>query len=296
MDENAENDGGGLSRQVKHNRRLKHKPKIENTGIVRLQIVKHIFLKMGWRKSYIEATLTMKDVPLLEVETNKDFINMCISAWYPKNAINMSFEYIFKACGLKHSTYRKVMRVIAPLFDTCYGTQHLYDIAMEYLVSSLSFTKDHMDRTIFIGADQPVNTWIQDNVYKWYCNLSINKPVTAIDIIAQLLQNMPIVQDQRYRMFYHATSWSSAHKIVTAGILHDNGRLCLDFGESRSFYLTPDINMALEWCTKNKTRWSNESCILMYYVSNNLHSITNKKYMHFEKPDKDWTNLVTLSR
>lgn len=297
---NTTNDGGGLaprsalkSHKPKPKPELKQTPKLKNNSIIRLHNIKLLFLKMGWQKSYIESTLTVRDASLLEVETDVHFIQTYIALWYPSDALNMTFENIFKVCGLNKRTREKVLRVVTPLFNTCYGTRHLYDIAMEYLVDSLTIGRT--SRPYCIGIEQPVNTWIHDDASQWFYNLShVNTKKTVNSMMAPILHSMPVPGYQKHKLFYHATSWTYASKIITEGVSHQRGRFCLDFGESPSFYLTPDIHMAIEWCTKNRTKWLDEACILIYNI--NLEAIPKKRYKHFDTTDKDWTQLVTLSR
>jgi len=258
---------------------------------MRLRNVKDMFNKMGWDKAYIDAEITTDDMQLLKYGSDTYFIEKRIESWYPENALNMSWNQIFKACGLKRNTIKIVIDVITPLFDTCYATHHLYDIATEYLVNSLMIHRNN--NPFYIGLENPVNTWIEDVQYKWYCNISHTNPKRPINSQMASILHKLLPKDQKYQLFFHATTWRYATDIIQ-NITHDKGRLCLDFGMSRSFYLTPNIHMAIEWCTKNKKSWFDETCILIYNI--NLATIKTQRHKVFTNADDEWTRLVTESR
>ena len=259
---------------------------------IRLLNVKDMFHKMGWHKSYIDAKITNDDIQLLKSGTDIYFIEKRIESWYPENAIDMTWNQIFKACGLKRHTIKIVIDVITPLLDTCYATHHLYDIATEYLVNSLMIQRNN--NPFYIGIENPVNTWIEDVKYKWYYNISHTNSKRHINSqMASILDKFLIPKDQKHQLFFHATTWRYASDIIQ-NITHDKGRLCLDFGMSRSFYLTPNIHIAIEWCAKNNKSWFGETCILIYNI--NLASIKTQLHKVFTNADDEWTQLVTDSR
>lgn len=93
------------------------------------------------------------------------------------------------------------------------------------------------------------------------------------------------------KYLYHATAWSYALDILENGIDHTRGRPCLDFGAKNAFYMTPQLDIALEYCQASSRRWMNECCILVFEIES-MH-LFDKVY---RDTTSDWKNNVKLSR
>jgi hypothetical protein len=96
------------------------------------------------------------------------------------------------------------------------------------------------------------------------------------------------------KVFFHATNLRSAIDIAEQGISHASGRKCMDFGILPSFYMTPDVSVAIEWCTVNKLRWQGEMCILVFIIP--TASSVALKTKEFDSNTSEWIDLVTSSR
>ena len=236
----------------------------DTTDILLVTSLQKIFIELGWKKSYIEKAIDTRDVQLLIVMSSEDFIKKCIQLWYPKDADNMEWYTIFKTCGLRKVTIDNLIDVITPLFNSCYGTNHLYDIAFEYLIGSLSHVKN--TNNFYIGLDQPTNTWLSNDSYKYFYNVTQLKPSKLVtSYFPSIINTIPIHNTQKHQLYFHATKWEYAKQIIEF-ISHSKGRECFDFGMTPSFYLTPNIYIAFEWCQKHSKHWNSEACILVYNI------------------------------
>lgn len=91
-------------------------------------------------------------------------------------------------------------------------------------------------------------------------------------------------------LLYHAASWSGALSIVKDGPLTTIGRKCLDFGMTPSFYMSLNIDIAVDMALKQKHRWHNELAIVIF------RPIKLDKEKIFASPDQEWKQLTGLSR
>jgi hypothetical protein len=134
-----------------------------------------------------------------------------------------------------------------------------------------------------------VDEWVDHPTLKriYNCSNTISLESQALDAIADL----PPTSGQS-TLFFHATNWQSAVNIATYGIDRTRGRRCLDFGIQPGFYLTPDINVGVQWCQTNASRWDKELCIMVFVVQKP--ALLNSKT--FKAANKEWQQLVSHSR
>ncbi len=93
---------------------------------------------------------------------------------------------------------------------------------------------------------------------------------------------------------FHCTCWKHAKSIIESGVKIFRGRECLDFGIYPGFYMTKDIDTALEWGEKRRNDWCHESAIVIFELSQS--QLKNLKVKVFENANRDWKHLVKHSR
>lgn len=91
---------------------------------------------------------------------------------------------------------------------------------------------------------------------------------------------------------FHATSWESAFRIWERGVNRERGRPCLDFGVSRSFYVTPELSVALEWAMKRRDAFASQPAIVVFAIQRPLPLLHHE----FTRADQAWTELTLSSR
>lgn len=102
---------------------------------MRRQEIRDLFIALGWKKKFIRARI--RRIP--PTYSNEKYIKKTVESWFPVNASDLSFTEIFRKCGLHENVIKDLLRVITPLYNTCYSTFHLYDIAMEYLFEKQNY-------------------------------------------------------------------------------------------------------------------------------------------------------------
>ena len=112
-------------------------------------------------------------------------------------------------------------------------------------------------------------------------------------LVVDMLLTLPPRED--VDVFYHATSWTSAVLLLNHGPNHNVGRQCMDFGVTGSFYLTPSVEIAEEWVSKNKRPWANEGAILVFFVPRSQKSKKFKTKV-FPSANDEWKRLTRASR
>ena len=92
---------------------------------------------------------------------------------------------------------------------------------------------------------------------------------------------------------YHVTSWRAINNIITDSIKLTEARDCLDFGQSPSFYLTPNADVAREYIFRVRKHTMNEAAVAIYAIPS-LDSMKN--LIRFSRPNKDWKTMIEYSR
>ena len=159
-----------------------------------------------------------------------------------------------------------------------YSTLHLVQIIIEYANGRF----DPISTNAFLYNPTVENKWFR-NANQELCFNAVEEQNAK-----ESINSLKVTSQQQ--MFYHATNWKNIQKIFRSGPNHKKGRFCLDFGIRQSFYVTPDINTAIEWASRNM--FNNEGGIIVFAL--NLSSLTRSNF--FPSPNDKWKTLVKNSR
>ena len=169
---------------------------------------------------------------------------------------------------------------------THYSTIHLIQIIIEYGYGNYNpITTD-----LFLYNKNVSNTWYKyktadNNIEYDYYNAE-----DYSDVIKAL--NEYQIDLHQFTLYYHTTCWSSLQEIILEGPDSRSGRQCLDFGRTPSFYVTPDIKTAINWCQKRKINFQSECGIIIFALPIKKYD----DYKIFEEATDEWKYLVKESR
>ena len=199
---------------------------------------------------------------------------------------NIDFEDLLYYIGLKKYMAKIYFNVIYKLLDTCYSDEQLLEIIAEFAIASGNSKTKSMP---FLYNVKVINQWYKMNGIQY---VNIEDVVNVDNLIMTLKQNIDF--KNTHQLLFHATSWDSSENIIKNGVKHEFGRECLDFGMVRSFYLTPNIDIAIEWCEKSSERWRNECCIIVFSIP--ISRPIKQKNKIFNTSNAEWQKNVKESR
>jgi hypothetical protein len=252
------------------------------------------FKIMGWRKSFIEKYRRENIDVVFEGEVDKYWLKCAIDKAYIENEnTSTSFQDLLYNIGLKKSVVNYLWNVvIEPIYDTCYSKEQLFHIAIEHVFGE---TKPLFGNKPYYLNLTKENEWYDHKESNGFM-MNYNGFAGIESIIRDLDYKRRDESQSSNDKFYlfHCTAWRHAKSIISGGVKFFRGRECLDFGIDPGFYMTKDIQVALEWGEKKKGDWSNEIAILIFELSHN--KLSNYKVKVFENANKEWKNLVRSSR
>lgn len=241
---------------------------------------------MGYRRGFIELKLQGHTGQVLENERLSDMIKMYVDMWMEESRAEPggTLEDVLYRAGLTKRKASQLKAIIEGL--PSYSRNQLLDIAIEC-------ARGQYDRITPVGQRHYVQTevideWSPHETFKQVFNASTTRSLKTNH--RRVLSSLP----DEGTLFYHATNWKSAANIVEHGIDHYRGRPCLDFGLKPGYYMTPDFQVAMQWCEKNSARWQRESCILVFNVRTG--ALRGRRHKAFKDAGGAWTELVTASR
>lgn len=172
--------------------------------------------------------------------------------------------------------------------DSSYTYQQLYEIGVDFLVKKEYKELLPQNATFFHRPDilekgiKYKNTKIYNIPYKCENNAEMR------NYLFQYLNKT----NNNVKYYYHTTNWRSCQNIFN-GVDHTKGRDCLDFGTRESFYLSPNLNLALRWGFNKEKIYKHEIGIVIFAVPQ---FPSRLKVKDFKTPTKEWENGVYLSR
>jgi hypothetical protein len=179
---------------------------------------------------------------------------------------------------------------------------HILEMVIQYALGE--FRPIGLPKQLFFVKEYIVDKWFEDDLETsskirrgipiWHCNCN-DSLLKTIDTMVSTLSTENQGQSS-ITWLYHATNWSSVVSILSTGPNFLSGRKCVDFGIGPSFYVTPDLNHALEWCGKRSRMWQNETAIIVFRFDTNEIKKKQLKYYRFETPNADWIRLTKSSR
>jgi hypothetical protein len=289
MEEPELDNGGGVAlntksssairKQSKQTRKMRHKRQFEN--------FKARLCELGWRKSFIDVHVDSLVGQDLDEQHEEILMETMAKEWvlmYHDTRNTSTMSTMLYDAGFTRKMANKLSEVIAPLRNTCYTCRQLLDIAIEYAVGRYDKVLPLAHAGYYVDTQEEV--WVPHAMFKYVYNAPILSRLSSIPT--------QHVRPQ-HKLFFHATNYRSALNILQYGISHSRGRPCLDFGIKSSFYMTPELSIAIAWCDANRVRWKGELCIMMFSIptSDSLQALSCKLY---EAASAEWVKLVTESR
>lgn len=263
-------DGGVFSYNLKVNKSINK---------IRKHSFKYIktFEEYGWRLVYIKKHIQTTDDDLSLV----DIVKTQLQYDYERLGASPLSVNVLYDLGFKKVRATEYFNIIKELINTSYSNEQLLDIIIEY--ANGDYSPIGIPGNKFLYKETTVNQYYKVNGYD-----CINLNSFADN---ELLKTTIEKNQAKFKFYFHATLWGGAENIMNKGIDHELGRWCLDFGMKPSFYLTPDWNVAIEWCKKCSDRWKSECCIIAFKIP-----LSKKIDKEYHNPTQDWQINVKESR
>jgi hypothetical protein len=239
----------------------------------------------GWSKSYLKKNLYNLDDDLLSGWPDELFQES-----YMKETATVDgslFTSLVKL-GIKSNQARETVRIVAPLEDSYYTDKQLLDFAIEYILGN--YAPIAAPNVSYFFHPDSLNTWIPFKK-KEIMNVSYSCTNTIVPTFRQHIQSM--FPSSRGNVFFHTTNWRGAQDIMNV-ISLIKGRICLDFGLDRAFYLSESVKDAIDWGVKHSGAWSNEVAILIFYIPYDFYKDFSYKDLTINHDEWNW--VVTSFR
>jgi hypothetical protein len=249
-----------------------------NQSISRLQSI-------GFRKPVLETRLKYLTDKHIDDFSINDVIIGLTNSWLKHNGdINETLENL----GLNKSVKEELGAVLKPLQDTYYSDYQLFNIGIDYLLDKYKPVRG--PKAKFFYRPHNIDTWF--NTQDGY-NI-INIPHQCDESLVEHVNdkiNIHYSESDGSTLYYHATSWGYANSILEYTDF-TKGSNCQDFGLTPGFYLSDDLEIALNWGVKKMKLFSKEIAIIVFRLPKNFERDFKYKYLQgFE-----WLDTVKKSR
>jgi hypothetical protein len=261
--------------------------------------VKSLFDEMvskGYSRKYLTKQFSkLRDIDLEQYYGEEEyFIKDAAMHFFEKNSnIKPSVEQFIQA-GFSEEAAQKGFKAIELMIDnSSYTYDQLYEMVVDYLVTNKYSAIESSKKNFFyhpdiIGQEIPYNNSRLFNIpYKF-----INKEQSKQTIYNYLSNILNKYNKNNTTFYFHTTNWDGCKNVIR-GVKHGEGRRCLDFGYLESFYLSPHLELAINWGFGKNYFFNNEVAIVIFAVSK---FPKNLKLMNYKSATKDWANNVFLSR
>jgi hypothetical protein len=252
--------------------------------------------ELGWRTDYLATTFPHMHDDLLSNWPDTLLIKNIFSKKIRQQDHRHTIKDSLQRIGLHDSVATKLAAILEPLQDTSYTHAQLLDIAIEYILGD--YEPITPPDTTHLFSPEIVNRWqtvnvIRDDVSKACIIYNIPYHCHTMRGLEQCTKALQALSnpDSPATYYFHATSWDGSTSILHH-VDHQKGRPCLDFGIHPGFYMSPDIMRGVEWCKKNKRRWSNETAIVIFKVPNQLPTHLQRKNLE----GAEWSEVTKEAR
>ncbi len=208
----------------------------------------------------------------------------------------LSFEENFNRNGVTDPKMIKVLNDIATNEVYTYTNSQIFDICISYARNPY---QEHTKKKRFLIETIPENEWTKVNdqvVYNTTIEQIMNvNLINLINLIKDIDKNVVITNamSPNRKIMYHVTNWRGINSIIENGIDLGKARECLDFGQSKSFYLAENESVAIEYVKKRRNWYKQEMAIAVFSVPP-IDSLPNAK--KFPGPNKEWKEFIKYSR
>jgi len=249
---------------------------------------KEKLVEFGWNPEYVNHTFRYLTDKLLQNWPHHVLIEELFRELIEEQGWKNTIHESLMGIGIRQDVAIKLETILEPLLDSSYTHEQLLDIAIEYILGN--YDPITSSNTRFLYSPEIINIWteieIKGKPYHVY-----NIPYYCNDNIAKKEIENNLIPLDGYQYYFHATSWKGSNQIMKR-IDRMNGRTCLDFGKRPGFYLATRIEDSVEWCIKNKERWSKEISILVFRIPKELPSTIVIKHLEGD----EWTAITKESR
>lgn len=230
-----------------------------------------------WKKRFLQETMnnisTAKWKILRMNYTREEIVKLIVDGTKDTTG---SFTEAMKSIGLTRAAifrFKKLMKS----FENDYTLDHLLELIVEYAFGK--YKQIYLPKEKFYYKHPKDTVFGEDDLF--HMNVDYDG-VSEKQIRADF--QCP------KQVFYHCTNSSAAIHIMSHGPASSMGRKCLDFGITPSFYMTPDLDTALEWGKKSSKFWGGEVTIIVFSLDKTVLS----KYKDLS--GSEWELLVKSSR
>ena len=238
------------------------------------EVAKDLY-KFGFKKQYVKYLINEFSDKIWSCYNKDAYLSVHHVVDDLVKTIDTDIDFVLQNMRAK---YRDKYRVITRDIKDHYNTWQLVQIIIEYANGRF----DPISTKAFLYNPTIENEWFRNEnqvlCYNATTTYSIIKSIKTLQI------------DPKHQLFYHATNWKNVEGIIEEGPVHSIGRTCLDFGNMGSFYLTPDVNLAIKWASREC--FNNEGALVVFSL--NVEDLTNS--IIFETPNDKWKTLVKESR
>lgn len=264
-----------------------------------LNVICDKFKEIGWKKKYIDRYRERFTDFDFEDERDDYWMEQELTSHYEGYVANQPESFINILCrgGFKKRVAEKLWAdIIEPIYDTCYTTEQLYDIAIDYVLGK---TNPIQTKSAYYLKLAKENEWtltqVQEGTKSIYYGHVIN--INQTDNVSEKVNKLKEIRDAKANevlYLFHCTSWTFAKNIIEYGVSSSVGRQCLDFGIRQGFYTTENIQMAIEWGEKQRKYWKGQVAIVIFEID--AKKLKKYKTKYFNSTTNEWKQLVTHSR
>lgn len=250
--------------------------------------LKETLISLGWNPDDVYHMFRNLTDKLLQNWPHSVFIQQLFGEMIDTQGWKHTIHESLVGIGMREDVAMNMEIILKPLLDSSYTHEQVLNIAIEYLLGKYEPTSQvhaqFLYHTDIIGEWSDIK--IKENTYQMY---NIPYYCTQPNGKKEIQKNLPFSNEFTY--YYHATSWRSSTHIMDA-IDRSHGRTCLDFGKRSGFYLATSLEDSIDWCNKNRFRWSNETCILIFRIPNELPHTVKQKHLEGD----EWVAITKESR
>lgn len=247
------------------------------------------FIKLGWTKKFIATKFNHLTDKLLEDWTDDIFIIEYINYLLENTDLEPSLLDNLYKIGLSKKVAKNLDLLFGPLTNTCYTHIQLVILAVEHLLGKNDPITDSTTTHYF--KPNLTDIWFNINDIK---PKIINISQRCTKNISEYIQNIIDIQfpkESFSKLYFHTTSWSGCISILD-GIERFNSRICLDFGQTPGFYMSPALADSLEWGEKNNKNKFNEIALIIF----SLPKIFPESLIYKHLKGEEWISVTQKSR
>jgi hypothetical protein len=249
-------------------------------------------ISYGWRDDYVLSMFGRLHDDMIVNWPHPLLIQKLFERLIEKEGFHDTIQRSLQHIGLREEIAIQLEVILLPLLDSSYTDIQVVTIGIEYLLGNYDpITSEEVTHPI---ESSTVHNWITyTHESKTIMIYNVPFPCNAEKTLQQCqraLRTLP-GNSSEYRYCFHATSWGSA-KSIMEHINHTAGRNCVDFGLRSGFYMSTQIEDAMDWCRKNKQRWNHEAGILVFRIPKKIPNSISMKYLQGE----EWKEITRISR